>query len=126
MRVKDLLSASCIELNGSAGSKQEAIEKMVDLMTKRGNISDKETYLKGVFAREEESTTGIGEGIAIPHCKSDAVSAPGLAAMVLPNGVDYDALDGAPVDIIFLIAAPNSEDNVHLDVLSRLSIHLFR
>lgn len=124
MRVKDLLSAACIDLNGSAGNKQEAIEKMVDLMTKRGNISDKETYLKGVFAREEESTTGIGEGIAIPHCKSDAVKAPGLAAMVLPNGVDYDALDGAPVDIIFLIAAPNSEDNVHLDVLSRLSMLL--
>ena len=124
MRVKDLLSVSCIDLNGSAGSKKEAIEKMVDLMTKRGNISDKETYLKGVFAREEESTTGIGEGIAIPHCKSDAVKAPGLAAMVLPNGVDYDALDGAPVDIIFLIAAPNSEDNVHLDVLSRLSMLL--
>ena len=124
MRVKDLLSAACIDLNGSAGSKQEAIEKMVDLMVKRGNISDKATYLKGVFAREEESTTGIGEGIAIPHCKSDAVNAPGLAAMVLPNGVDYDALDGAPVDIIFLIAAPNSEDNVHLDVLSRLSMLL--
>ena len=124
MRVKDLLSATSIDLNGSAGSKREAIEKMVDLMVKRGNISDKETYLKGVLAREEESTTGIGEGIAIPHCKSDAVSAPGLAAMVLPNGVDYDALDGAPVDIIFLIAAPNTEDNVHLDVLSRLSMLL--
>ncbi|MCR4674069.1 MAG: fructose-specific PTS transporter subunit EIIC [Lachnospiraceae bacterium] len=124
MRVKDLLSATSIDLNGSASSKQDAIEKMVDLMVKRGNIVDKDTYLKGVLAREEESTTGIGEGIAIPHCKSDAVSAPGLAAMVLPNGVDYDALDGAPVDIIFLIAAPNTEDNVHLDVLSRLSMLL--
>lgn len=124
MRVENLLSKECIDLNGSASSKKEAIEKMVDLMVKRGNISDKETYLKGVFAREEESTTGIGEGIAIPHCKSDAVSAPGLAAMVLKDGVDYDALDGAPVDLIFLIAAPNSEDNVHLEVLSRLSMLL--
>ncbi|MBQ5386561.1 MAG: PTS sugar transporter subunit IIA, partial [Lachnospiraceae bacterium] len=106
MRVEDLLSKESIDLNGSASSKKEAIEKMVDLMAKRGNISDKETYLKGVFAREEESTTGIGEGIAIPHCKSDAVKAPGLAAMVLKDGVDYDALDGAPVDLIFLIAAP--------------------
>ena len=77
MRVEDLLSKESIDLNGSASSKKEAIEKMVDLMAKRGNISDKETYLKGVFAREEESTTGIGEGIAIPHCKSDAVKAPG-------------------------------------------------
>ena len=124
MRVEDLLSKESIDLNGSASSKKEAIEKMVDLMVKRGNISDKETYLKGVFAREEESTTGIGEGIAIPHCKSDAVKAPGLAAMVLKDGVDYDALDGAPVDLIFLIAAPNSEDNVHLEVLSRLSMLL--
>ena len=121
MRVKDLLSKECIELNGSAKSKEEVIKKMVDLMVKRGNIADRDTYEKGVFAREEESTTGIGEGIAIPHCKSDAVKAPGLAAMVLPDGVDYDALDGEPVNIIFLIAAPNTEDNVHLDVLSRLS-----
>ncbi|MCR5453000.1 MAG: fructose-specific PTS transporter subunit EIIC [Lachnospiraceae bacterium] len=124
MRVRDLLSKDCIDLNGSASSKSEVIGKMVDLMEKRGNIKDKETYKKGVFAREEESTTGIGEGIAIPHCKSDAVSAPGLAAMVLPGGVDYDALDGEPVNIIFLIAAPNTEDNVHLEVLSRLSMLL--
>ena len=121
MRVKDLLLPQSIELHGSAAGKEEAIKKMVDLMEKRGNISDREVYEKGVFAREEESTTGIGEGIAIPHCKSDAVKAPGLAAMVLPDGVDYDALDGAPVDIIFLIAAPDTSDNVHLDVLSRLS-----
>ncbi|MCR4999270.1 MAG: fructose PTS transporter subunit IIA, partial [Lachnospiraceae bacterium] len=124
MRVEDLLSKESIDLQGHASSKQEAIEKMVDLMVKRGNIKDKETYLKGVFAREEESTTGIGDGIAIPHCKSDAVSAPGLAAMVVRGGVDFDALDGAPVDLIFLIAAPNTEDNVHLEVLSRLSMLL--
>ena len=121
MRVRDLLSPSCIDLNGIASSKTNAIEKMVDLMEKRGNLTNKEVYKKGVFAREEESTTGIGEGIAIPHCKSDSVKEPGLAAMVLPEGVEYDALDGDPVNLIFLIAAPNTKDNVHLDVLSRLS-----
>ena len=121
MRVRDLLSPESIELQGHASSKSDVIRQMVDLMVRRGNINDRETYEKGVFAREEESTTGIGDGIAIPHCKSDAVSAPGLAAMVLPDGVEYDALDGEPVHIIFLIAAPNTEDNVHLDVLARLS-----
>ncbi len=124
MRVRDLLVADSISLNGSATSKEDVINKMVDLMVKRGNIKDRDTYLKGVKAREQESTTGIGEGIAIPHCKSSAVSAPGLAAMVLPEGVEYDALDGQPVHLIFLIAAPNTEDNVHLDVLSRLSMLL--
>lgn len=121
MRVRDLLSAESIDLKGEAKSKEEVIKKMVDLMVKRGNINDRDTYEKGVFKREEESTTGIGDGIAIPHCKSDSVSKPGLAAMVLPDGVDYDSLDGAPVNLIFLIAAPNTEDNVHLEVLSRLS-----
>ena len=121
MRVRDLLAPQCINLNGAASSKKEVIEKMVDLMEKRGNLSDKEVYKKGVFAREEESTTGIGDGIAIPHCKSDTVKAPGLAAMVLPGGVDFDSLDDEPVKIVFLIAAPNTKDNVHLQVLSRLS-----
>lgn len=121
MRVRDLLSTESIELKGEAKSKEEVIKKMVDLMVKQGNINDRDTYEKGVFAREEESTTGIGDGIAIPHCKSDSVSKPGLAAMVLPDGVDYDSLDGEPANLIFLIAAPNTEDNVHLEVLSRLS-----
>lgn len=121
MRVKDLLSPECIELSGKASDKADVIRQMVDLMVRRGNISDREVYEKGVFAREEESTTGIGDGIAIPHCKSDAVKAPGLAAMVLPDGVEFDALDGQPVHLIFLIAAPNTEDNVHLEVLARLS-----
>ncbi|MFN2926054.1 fructose-specific PTS transporter subunit EIIC [Lachnospiraceae bacterium YH-ros2228] len=121
MKVRDLLAEQSIELHGSAASKEDVIKKMVDLMVKRGNITDRETYESGVFAREKESTTGIGDGIAIPHCKSDAVSAPGLAAMVLPEGVDYDSLDGEPVHLIFLIAAPNTKDNVHLEVLSRLS-----
>ena len=121
MKVRDLLSVESIDLKGSATGKQDAINKMVALMEKRGNISDLETYRKAVEAREEESTTAVGGGIAIPHAKSDAVSKPGLAAMVLKNGVDYDSPDGDPVNLMFLIAAPNTKENVHLEVLSRLS-----
>ncbi len=124
MKITDLLVKEGIELNGHASSKREAIDKMVDLMAATGKITDKEAYKAQVLRREEEGTTGIGEGIAIPHGKCDAVSAPGLAAMVLKDGVDYESLDGEPADLIFLIAAPNTEDNVHLDVLSRLSVLL--
>ena len=124
MRIRDLLAAESIQLGGKATGKQDLLDQMVDLMVKSGKINDVETYRKGVYAREEEGTTGIGEGIAIPHCKSDAVSRPGLAAMVIPEGVDFDSLDGAPVNLIFLIAAPNTKDNVHLDVLSKLSVLL--
>ena len=124
MKIRDLLAAESIQLSGTAAGKQEALDKMVDLMAKSGKINDVETYRKGVYAREEESTTGIGEGMAIPPCKSDAVDRPGLAAMVLPDGVDFDSLDGEKVDLIFLIAAPNTKENVHLDVLSKLSVLL--
>lgn len=124
MRIRDLLAAESIQLGGKATGKRDLLDQMVDLMAKSGKINDVETYRKGVYAREEEGTTGIGEGIAIPHCKSDAVSRPGLAAMVIPEGVDFDSLDGAPVNLIFLIAAPNTKDNVHLDVLSKLSVLL--
>ena len=124
MRIRDLLAAESIQLGGKATGKRDLLDQMVDLMAKSGKINDVETYRKGVYAREEEGTTGIGEGIAIPHCKSDAVSRPGLAAMVIPKGVDFDSLDGAPVNLIFLIAAPNTKDNVHLDVLSKLSVLL--
>ena len=124
MRIRDLLAAESIELNGSATDKKDVLNKMVDLMAKSGKINNIETYRAGVFAREEEGTTGIGEGIAIPHCKSDAVNAPGLAAMVVKGGVEFASLDGAPVHILFLIAAPNTKDNVHLDVLSKLSVML--
>lgn len=124
MKIVDLLKRESVELNGKVTSKPEAIEKMVALMAAGGNLADVEAYKKGVFAREEESTTGIGEGIAIPHAKTPAVKAPGLAAMVVKDGVDYDSLDGEPVHLIFLIAAPDTEDNVHLEVLSRLSMLL--
>ena len=124
MKIRDLLAAESIELNGKVTGKKETLDAMVDLMAKSGKINDVEVYRKGVYAREEESTTGIGEGIAIPHCKSDSVSRPGLAAMVVPEGVDFDSLDGEKVNLIFLIAAPNTKENVHLDVLSKLSVLL--
>lgn len=124
MKIRDLLAVESIDLNGKVNGKNETLDAMVALMAKSGKINDVEKYRKGVYAREEEGTTGIGEGIAIPHCKSDAVSKPGLAAMVIKDGVDFDALDGGKVDLIFLIAAPNTEDNVHLDVLSKLSVLL--
>ena len=124
MRIRDLLAVESIELNGTVTEKADCLNQMVDLMARSGKIQDIEVYRKGVFAREEEGTTGIGEGIAIPHCKSKAVREPGLAAMVVKNGVDFDALDGEKVHLIFLIAAPDSEENVHLDVLSKLSVLL--
>ena len=121
MRITDLLSEKAITLQGKAKNKSEAIDELVDLMMENGNIKDKEAYKKVVLKREEEGTTGIGEGIAIPHGKTDAVTKPGLAAMVIPEGVDFNSLDGSPAKLLFLIAAPNTKDNVHLDVLSRLS-----
>lgn len=124
MRITDLLDARSILLDASPKSKSEALDQIVDLMVKSEKINDKEAYRKQVYAREEESTTGIGEGIAIPHGKCDAVTKPGLAAMVVKNGVDFDSLDGEPVTLMFLIAAPNTEDNIHLDVLSKLSVLL--
>ena len=122
MRITDLLDKNSICLDASPADKTEALNQIVSLMGKSGKINDIEAYRKQVFLREEESTTGIGEGIAIPHGKCDAVTKPGLAAMVVKDGVDFDSLDGEPVTLLFLIAAPNTEDNVHLDVLSKLSV----
>ena len=124
MTIRDLLAAESINLNGTPAGKTEALNQCIDLMAKSGKIADVEKYRKGVFAREEEGTTGIGMGIAIPHCKSDAVTKAGLAAMVVKDGVDFESLDGTPAKIIFLIAAPNTEDNVHLQVISKLSVML--
>lgn len=124
MRITDLLDLKSIDLNGKVNSKEEALNACINLMVASGKIADVQAYKEAVYAREEEGTTGIGEGIAIPHGRCDAVKSPGLAAMVVKNGVDFKALDDAPVQLIFLIAAPNTKDNVHLDVLSKLSILL--
>lgn len=124
MRITDLLDKRSISLNAAPADKKETLDLAVELMAKSGKLSDVEKYRAQVYAREEESTTGIGEGIAIPHGKCDAVKAPGLAAMVIKNGVEYESLDGEPVTLLFLIAAANTRDNVHLDVLSKLSVML--
>lgn len=124
MRITDLLSKDGIELNVNAKDKNDIINKMTKLMLKTGRITDLNAYKELVLKREEEGSTGVGEGIAIPHGKGDCVTEPGLVAMVVPNGVEYDALDGKPVNLLFMIAAPNTSDNVHLDVLSRLSTML--
>ena len=124
MRITDLLDKRSISLDAAPADKKATLDMAVELMAKSGKLLDVEQYRAQVYAREEESTTGIGEGIAIPHGKCDAVKTPGLAAMVIKNGVDYDSLDGEPVTLLFLIAAPNTKDNVHLDVLSKLSVML--
>lgn len=121
MKITDLLKVEGIKIGASAKDKSDAIDQLVALMCREGNVKDADAYKAAVHAREEESTTAIGDGIAIPHAKTDAVSAPGLAAMTVPAGVDYDSPDGEDSDLFFLIAAPNTKDNVHLDVLSRLS-----
>lgn len=124
MKITDLLAAESVCLNGAAKDKADILNQMVDLMAASGKVCDREVYLKAVFAREEEGTTGVGDGIAIPHGRCSGVSRPGLAAMVLPAGVEYEALDDEPVNLIFLIAAPEGAGSVHIDILSKLSTML--
>ena len=124
MRIIDLLSPKGIDLNVKVSTKEQAIDKLVSLMDATGKISDVAAYKAAVKKREEEGTTAMGEGVAIPHAKTSAVKAPGLAAMLVPEGCDYDTPDGEPAKLFFLIAAPNTEDNVHLDVLAQLSVLL--
>lgn len=119
MRIVDLLNKESIMLGGSPKNKSEAIDMLIELQVKGGNIANKDEYKKGILAREEKGSTAVGEGIAIPHAKSEAVKAPSLAAMTVPEGVDYEALDDEPSNLLFMIAAPNDGD-VHLEVLSRL------
>ena len=114
MKITDLLSVESICLNTTASSKADALNQAIELMAKSGKITDKEAYTKAVYAREEEGSTGIGEGIAIPHGRCKGVNAPGLAAMVLSEGVEYEALDDEPVDMLFLIAAPEGGGSVHI------------
>lgn len=120
MRITDLLNPESIQLNASPKSKTEAIDMLVALQVKGGKIADENEYKKGILAREEQGSTAVGEGIAIPHAKSSAVNAPSLAAMTVPAGVDYEALDDEPSNLLFMIAAPAGGGDVHLEVLSRL------
>ena len=121
MKITDLLSVDAVELNVNASDKEDILKKAVGLMVRQGNITDEDQYLKAVFAREEEGTTGVGDGIAIPHGRSQGVSEPGLIAMVIPEGVDYEALDDEPVNLLFLIAANPKSGSAHIDILSKLS-----
>ncbi len=124
MRIRDLLKVQGIKLGASATNKDDAISQLVELQVASGNISDKEAYKKAIYAREAEGTTAMGEGIAIPHAKTPAVKQAGLVAMTVKGGVDYDAPDGEPSDLFFMIAAPNTKENIHLEVLSRLATML--
>ena len=124
MKIRDLLNPKSIRLNSSAASKDEVLRELVDLMAAGGNVGDKQTYLNGVRAREQEASTAVGDGVAIPHCRSEAVVRAGLAAMTIPAGVDYDAPDGEKVTLIFLIAAPATGGDVHIEALSKLSTML--
>ena len=121
MKIVDLLHKQGINLNFNPSTKEQCINELVDLMDKTGNLNNKEEYKKAILAREELSTTGIGEGIAIPHGKTSAVRKASLAAAISKNGVDYDSLDGAPAKLFFMIAVPDNNDNLHLEVLARLS-----
>ena len=123
MRIIDLLKAEAIQLNTAVASKEEAIDKMIALHEKAGNLSDTAAYKEAILAREAQGTTAIGEGIAVPHAKSDSVKTPGLSAITVPGGVDYGAPDGKPSDICFMIAAPLDGD-LHLEILSRLMVML--
>ena len=121
MKITDLINKNAIDLNVHVTTKKEIIKKAIELMAKNGNITNIDKYEYLVLKREEEGSTGIGEGIAIPHGKGDCISKPGLSAMVIPDGAEFDALDGNKVNLLFLIAAPDTKENIHLDVLSRLS-----
>lgn len=124
MRITDLLKKESIALGVRVDSKEAAIDYLVNLMDKSGRLSDREGYRKGILAREALGSTAVGDGIAIPHAKVAAVNEPGLAAMVVPEGVDYDSFDGSPVNLLFMIAAPDGEADAHLEALSKLSMVL--
>ena len=122
MRITDLLKSASLALNTKPTSKTNAIEMLADLMDKSGNLSDKNQYLKDVMIREKEGTTGLGDGIATPHAKSIGVRAAGLAAMTVPGGLEFESLDGKPARLFFMIAAPASANDTHLELLQQLSM----
>ena len=124
MRIRELLSVNGIDLNVNVLTKEEAIDHLVDLMDRSGKLNDRELFKEKVLSRENQFTTGIGDGIAIPHAKTAAVKEAGLAAMIVKNGVEFDSLDGKPAYLFFMIAASENENNVHLDALARLSAML--
>ena len=121
MKITDLLKPQSILLNADPVTKADAIYTLGELMDKGGHLTDKAEYLKAVFAREESGSTGLGDGIATPHAKSAGVKEAGLAAMVVPNGVDFEALDGQPSRLFFMIAAPEGAADTHVEVLSHLA-----
>lgn len=121
MKITDLLTKDSISIGEILNSKDEAIDKAVGLMNNLNNLNDLEEFKRKVYLREEQGSTGVGEGVAIPHGKSKAVNKPGLAAITIPEGVEFDSLDGNPVNLLFLIAAPDTDSNVHLQILARLS-----
>jgi PTS system fructose-specific IIC component len=121
MKITDLLKKESVELGVHVSSKEGAIDRLVDLMDAAGRLRDKAAYKEGILAREALGSTAVGDGIAIPHAKVAAVKEPGLAAIIVPDGVDYDAYDGSLSTIIFMIAAPDGEADVHLEALSKLS-----
>lgn len=123
MRITDLLKKEAIELGASVSTKNEAIDKLISLHEKAGNLNDVQAYKAAILERENQGSTAIGEGIAVPHAKSESVKVPGLSAITLPNGVDYGAPDGKASDILFMIAAPLDGD-LHLEILSRLMVML--
>ena len=124
MKITDLLSKESVLLNADVNDKEACLVKLVDLMDASGKISDKKSYLDAVHEREKEGTTGVGNGIAIPHGRCSGVKEPGLAAMTIPSGVEYNALDSKPVDLAFLIAAPEGSGSMHLEILSKLATML--
>ena len=121
MKITDLLSAQSVKVGATAASQADAIDQLVALQVAAGNVSDADGYKAGVLAREAEFSTAVGDGIAIPHAKVAAVAKAGLAAMTIPGGVDWNAPDDAPCDLVFAIAAPEGENDVHLEMLAKLS-----
>lgn len=124
MRITDLLNAEGIQLHAAPAGKDKAIDLLVSLQDRAGRLTDRELYKADILARESLSSTAIGNGIAVPHAKSAAVKEAGLAAITVPDGVDYEAPDGLPSKLFFMIAAPQAGGDVHLEMLSRLMVML--